>query len=169
MSFFNFSKSTQIIFLFGLILFIIVCNLLSSTMTITSQEGFEIVTKVKNAVCGVLCDHFSDEDKKEGYGNKCGKVTEGYGNKCGSGKVTEGYGNKCGSGNVKEGLTMLEGMENGKKMKKERPLAFFEKTTFSTECCPSQYTSSAGCACIGMDDEKLITSRGGNSTEPDFI
>ena len=156
MSFFNFSKSTQIIFLFGLILFIIVCNLLSSTMTITSQEGFEIVTKVKNAVCGVLCDHFSDEDKKEGYGNKCGKVTEGYGN-------------KCGSGNVKEGLTMLEGMENGKKMKKERPLAFFEKTTFSTECCPSQYTSSAGCACIGMDDEKLITSRGGNSTEPDFI
>jgi hypothetical protein len=156
MSFFNFSKSTQIIFLFGLILFIIVCNLLSSTMTITSQEGFEIVTKVKNAVSGVLCDHFSDEDKKEGYGNKCGKVTEGYGNKCGSGKVTEG-------------LTMLEGMENGKKMKKERPLAFFEKTTFSTECCPSQYTSSAGCACIGMDDEKLITSRGGNSTEPDFI
>jgi hypothetical protein len=156
MSFFNFSKSTQIIFLFGLILFIIVCNLLSSTMTITSQEGFEIVTKVKNAVCGVLCDHFSDEDKKEGYGNKCGSVTEGYGNKCGSGKVTEG-------------LTMLEGMENGKKMKKERPLAFFEKTTFSTECCPSQYTSSAGCACIGMDDEKLITSRGGNSTEPDFI
>ena len=143
MSFFNFSKSTQIIFLFGLILFIIVCNLLSSTMTITSQEGFEIVTKVKNAVSGVLCDHFSDEDKKEGYGNKCGKVTEG--------------------------LTMLEGMENGKKMKKERPLAFFEKTTFSTECCPSQYTSSAGCACIGMDDEKLITSRGGNSTEPDFI
>jgi hypothetical protein len=156
MSFFNFSKSTQIIFLFGLILFIIVCNLLSSTMTITSQEGFEIVTKVKNAVSGVLCDHFSDEDKKEGYGNKCGSVTEGYGNKCGSGKVTEG-------------LTMLEGMENGKKMKKERPLAFFEKTTFSTECCPSQYTSSAGCACIGMDDEKLITSRGGNSTEPDFI
>lgn len=145
MSFFNFSKSTQIIFLFGLILFIIVCNLLSSTMTITSQEGFEIVTKVKNAVSDVLCDHFSDEDKKEGYGNKCG-----------SGKVTEG-------------LTMLEGMENGKKMKKERPLAFFEKTTFSTECCPSQYTSSAGCACIGMDDEKLITSRGGNSTEPDFI
>ena len=145
MSFFNFSKSTQIIFLFGLILFIIVCNLLSSTMTITSQEGFEIVTKVKNAVSGVLCDHFSDEDKKEGYGNKCG------------------------SGNVTEGLTMLEGMENGKKMKKERPLAFFEKTTFSTECCPSQYTSSAGCACIGMDDEKLITSRGGNSTEPDFI
>lgn len=145
MSFFNFSKSTQIIFLFGLILFIIVCNLLSSTMTITSQEGFEIVTKVKNAVSDVLCDHFSDEDKKEGYGNKCG------------------------SGKVKEGLTMLEGMENGKKMKKERPLAFFEKTTFSTECCPSQYTSSAGCACIGMDDEKLITSRGGNSTEPDFI
>jgi hypothetical protein len=125
-------------------------------MTITSQEGFEIVTKVKNAVSGVLCDHFSDEDKKEGYGNKCGSVTEGYGNKCGSGKVTEG-------------LTMLEGMENGKKMKKERPLAFFEKTTFSTECCPSQYTSSAGCACIGMDDDKIITSRGGNSTEPDFI
>jgi len=156
MSFFNFSKSTQIIFLFGLILFIIVCNLLSSTMTITSQEGFEIVTKVKNAVSGVLCDHFSDEGKKEGYGNKCGSVTEGYGNKCGSGKV-------------KEGLTMLEGMENGKKMKKERPLAFFEKTTFSTECCPSQYTSSAGCACIGMDDDKIITSRGGNSTEPDFI
>lgn len=156
MSFFNFSKSTQIIFLFGLILFIIVCNLLSSTMTITSQEGFDIATKVTNAVSDVLSDHFSDEDKKEGYGNKCGSVTEGYGNKCGSGKVTEG-------------LTMLEGMENGKKMKKERPLAFFEKTTFSTECCPSQYTSSAGCACIGMDDEKLITSRGGNSTEPDFI
>jgi hypothetical protein len=167
MSFFNFSKSTQIIFLFGLILFIIVCNLLSSTMTITSQEGFEIATEVTNAVSDVLSHHFSDENKKEGYGNKCGKVTEGYGNKCGS--VTEGYGNKCGSGKVTEGLTMLEGMENGKKMKKERPLAFFEKTTFSTECCPSQYTSSAGCACIGMDDDKIITSRGGNSTEPDFI
>lgn len=60
----------------------------------------------------------------------------------------------------KEGFSNLQEL-NGEGSK----LNYFEKTNFSTECCPSKYTSSAGCSCLSLDQTKELKTRGGNSSD----
>jgi len=43
-------------------------------------------------------------------------------------------------------------------------LDVFENTKFSPECCPSNYTSSTGCACMTPEQMKFLGQRGGNRT-----
>jgi hypothetical protein len=40
---------------------------------------------------------------------------------------------------------------------------FFNGVSFSSQCCPSKYSSDSGCACLGEDKYKIIRSRGGNN------
>lgn len=46
----------------------------------------------------------------------------------------------------------------------EGQLFFFANNKFNGECCPSQYSSSTGCACITNKQADYLLSRGGNST-----
>lgn len=41
-------------------------------------------------------------------------------------------------------------------------LDLFTFSTFSSECCPSTYTTSSGCLCNYRNEHETITSRGGN-------
>jgi hypothetical protein len=43
-------------------------------------------------------------------------------------------------------------------------LDVFENTKFSPECCPSNYSSSTGCACMTPEQMKFLGQRGGNRT-----
>ena len=43
-------------------------------------------------------------------------------------------------------------------------LTVFENTKFSPECCPSNYSSSTGCACMTPEQMKFLGQRGGNRT-----
>lgn len=42
----------------------------------------------------------------------------------------------------------------------------FDDTTFSPECCPSDYSSSSGCACTSNAQMTFLNERGGNRTMP---
>ena len=39
---------------------------------------------------------------------------------------------------------------------------FFNNTQFSSNCCPSMYSSSNGCACMSDEQIDQIQTRGGN-------
>jgi len=41
-------------------------------------------------------------------------------------------------------------------------ISFFQNTKFSPDCCPSNYSSSSGCACITPEQMKFLNHRGGN-------
>lgn len=43
-------------------------------------------------------------------------------------------------------------------------LTFFKDNAFSPECCPSNYTSSGGCACMSPEQIKFLGHRAGNNT-----
>ena len=43
-------------------------------------------------------------------------------------------------------------------------LTFFKDNAFSPDCCPSNYTSSGGCACISPEQIKFLGHRAGNNT-----
>jgi hypothetical protein len=43
-------------------------------------------------------------------------------------------------------------------------LSFFDNTTFNPECCPSNYSTSSGCACMTPEQMKFLGQRGGNRT-----
>lgn len=43
-------------------------------------------------------------------------------------------------------------------------LDVFENTKFSPDCCPSNYSSSNGCACMTPEQMKFLGQRGGNRT-----
>ena len=80
---------------------------------------------------------------------------------------------------MKEVVKKHSGYESTKKSKKSKEgfvnahelngeaskLNYFEKSNFSTECCPSKYTSSSGCACMSLDQTKELQTRGGNSPD----
>jgi len=51
----------------------------------------------------------------------------------------------------------------------KQKLSYFEQYNFSTECCPSKYTSSSGCACMPLDKTKDLVTRGGNSQEGELL
>ena len=44
-------------------------------------------------------------------------------------------------------------------------LDLFTYSRFSTDCCPSTYTSSIGCLCNNHKEHETITSRGGNRVQ----
>lgn len=41
---------------------------------------------------------------------------------------------------------------------------FFKNNKFSADCCPSTYTTDAGCACLSTDQVNYLNARGGNRT-----
>jgi hypothetical protein len=43
-------------------------------------------------------------------------------------------------------------------------LFMFDDTTFSPDCCPSDYSSSTGCACTTKNQMSFLNERGGNRT-----
>ena len=44
----------------------------------------------------------------------------------------------------------------------EPRLMFMASPLTSPSCCPSAYTTDTGCVCIGDEDLKMMSSRGGN-------
>ena len=48
--------------------------------------------------------------------------------------------------------------------RKPGQISFFDNVKFKPECCSgSEYSSSMGCACLTVDDYKLLIHRGGNN------
>lgn len=47
----------------------------------------------------------------------------------------------------------------------EGKMFMFDDTTFSPECCPSDYSNSSGCACTTGNQMDFLNERGGNRTE----
>ena len=48
--------------------------------------------------------------------------------------------------------------------RKPGQISFFDNVKFKPECCNgSEYSSSMGCACLTVDDYKLLIHRGGNN------
>lgn len=41
-------------------------------------------------------------------------------------------------------------------------ISFFKNTVFAPDCCPSNYSSSSGCACMTPEQMKFLGHRGGN-------
>jgi hypothetical protein len=58
----------------------------------------------------------------------------------------------------------LETNINKKTRTSDNAMSFFENTEFSPECCPSNYTTSSGCACMTPEQMKFLGQRGGNRT-----
>jgi len=46
----------------------------------------------------------------------------------------------------------------------QNTMDFFKNNAFKPECCPSTYTSSAGCACTSISQLNYLNQRGGNRT-----
>ena len=61
--------------------------------------------------------------------------------------------NKC------ESFMVNECIQN---RKMDNQLVLFTFSTFSTDCCPSTYTSSSGCLCDDFNEFETISNRGGN-------
>ena len=48
--------------------------------------------------------------------------------------------------------------------RKPGQISFFDNVNFKPECCSgSEYSSSMGCACLTVEDYKLLNHRGGNN------
>jgi hypothetical protein len=45
----------------------------------------------------------------------------------------------------------------------EGEMVLFAKTPFLPECCPNTYSTSKGCACMTIDQQNYLMSRGGNN------
>ena len=50
----------------------------------------------------------------------------------------------------------------------EGELFFFKQNQFQPECCPSDYSSSTGCACMSTEQLDYINMRGGNRSGGTF-
>ena len=46
----------------------------------------------------------------------------------------------------------------------EGTMVFFKNNAFKSECCPSTYSSSDGCACTSVEQLNYLNERGGNRT-----
>lgn len=46
----------------------------------------------------------------------------------------------------------------------EGEMDYFANVQFKPDCCPSSYSNSTGCACLGKPDEKFLMERAGNNT-----
>ncbi len=79
---------------------------------------------------------------------------------------------------VKDALRYSKGMGNENKLDSykyhsgppiplpEGELFFFNNTKFDSECCPTTYTNSQGCACLSQPQYNHLMMRGGNHTPP---
>ena len=79
---------------------------------------------------------------------------------------------------VKSALRYSKGMGNENKLDSykyhtgpkiplpEGQLFFFNNTKFDSECCPSTYSNSRGCACLSQPQYNHLMMRGGNHTPP---
>jgi len=66
-------------------------------------------------------------------------------------------------GNLKNNFD--NNFDNKTPINKEKNLfGFFDKNKFSSDCCPSTYTNSLGCACINDEQYDFLNKRGGNRT-----
>jgi hypothetical protein len=50
----------------------------------------------------------------------------------------------------------------------EGQMSFFDTTKFSLDCCPNTYSTSSGCACMTLDQQQYLRSRGNSSEGPEF-
>ena len=66
--------------------------------------------------------------------------------------------------NEREAFKELETNVGGDVPLPEGELVFFDKTKFSPECCPSTYSTGAGCACASPEQMQYLNQRGGNRT-----
>ena len=62
-----------------------------------------------------------------------------------------------------EAFSMENESIHNRKIKNQ--LDLFTYSRFSTDCCPSTYTSSIGCLCNNHKEHETITSRGGNRVQ----
>ena len=64
--------------------------------------------------------------------------------------------------------TVVESFEENESIQNRKiknQLDLFTYSRFSTDCCPSTYTSSIGCLCNDHKEHETITSRGGNRVQ----
>jgi hypothetical protein len=59
-------------------------------------------------------------------------------------------------------INIYKDLETNTSQQSDNEMAFFDKTVFRPDCCPSTYTSSSGCACMTPEQMKFLGLRGGN-------
>jgi hypothetical protein len=59
-------------------------------------------------------------------------------------------------------INIYKDLETNTSQQSDNEMAFFDKTVFRPDCCPSTYTSSSGCACMTPEQMKFLGQRGGN-------
>ena len=131
--------------------YILGAHLFCSCLRITPMEGFEMLGGIKNAV----------NDRMNGSGSNAGS---GIGNDRFdlNGEVLSGYNLDTPNKNAKP--KHLTANQPGAVIPlPEGEMDFFEKTTFSPDCCPSEQSNSGGCACLSFEQMNHIATRGMNS------
>jgi hypothetical protein len=70
------------------------------------------------------------------------------------------------NGNEKHEINIYKDLETNisKSNLSSNSMSFFENTVFNPECCPSNYSTSSGCACMTPEQMKFLGQRGGNRT-----
>jgi hypothetical protein len=74
--------------------------------------------------------------------------------------------NKMVSDNEKHEINIYKDLETNisKSNLSSNSMSFFDNTVFNPECCPSNYSTSSGCACMTPEQMKFLGQRGGNRT-----
>ena len=126
--------------------YIMGAHLFCSCLKITPTEGFEMLNDLKNVIAGNGVVKSGCQDNI--YDS--------------NGEVLSGYNLETPSATSKH---LTQNMQGTVIPLPEGKMDFFEKTTFSPECCPSKYSNSNGCACLSFEQMNHISTRGMNSTE----
>ena len=136
--------------------YVIGAHVFCSCLTVDPQEGFALLTDMKNLIMNRLTGKTSGSGS--GSGSRESFVTSQFA-EVDSG-IDSGVPNPEGvAAHLKNDHTSTSmPLDNDKK-------DFFEKTEFKADCCPSTFSNGDGCACLSFDQLNHIRSRGGNSTQ----
>ncbi len=136
--------------------YVIGAHLFCSCLTVDPQEGFQLLTDIKDMVMNRLTGK-SVSGSGSGSGTTESFVTSQFA------EVNSGVDNGVPNSNgvaahlANDHTSTSMPLEEGK-------MDFFEKTQFKADCCPSTYSNGDGCACLSFDQLNHVRSRGGNST-----
>lgn len=127
----------EVIVLCIVVALIICCHLLGSCSKIGVMEGMALAGSAVNVVVG-----------DENYNNWVSKAND-YAASMGYTSTQSKYESHKGTP-----VPLPEGQ-----------MDMFADNDFTPECCPSTYSSSAGCACITQEQVDYLNERGGNRVD----
>ena len=171
----SYKVSIEMLLLIVLMLWIILGHAMCSCSTMSLSEGFAAMKK----------DGYTDDDKPATLKKpkSATKGTEGFSNNSNSTfsdtqfaatNTPDYYMNPNDwaqqslvyTAGTKPSPAVQSIWDRSKNQAPRKPgqISFFDNVNFKPECCNgSEYSSSMGCACLTVEDYKLLNQRGGNN------